>query len=287
MTPWTDRAGRFSPLKTCVFVGLLLPALWLGWLAMSGGLGPRPYNDAIHRTGSWAIRFLVLSLAVTPLRRILDWPKLILVRRMIGLAALFYALGHLCLYILDMSLDLGRVVSEIFNRIYLTIGFAALLGLVVLGVTSNDAAIRRLGGNWNRLHRIVYAIAILAAVHFFMQTKADVYEATLVAGLLILLLSYRVVHAAGGALASAPLLAGVAVAGGLLTAAAELAWYGLATAIPVGRVLEANLHFSYMVRPAWWVAGVGLAVALAAVARARIAPRRAPARGGRMRASAA
>ena len=107
MTPWTDRSGKFSPLKTAVLVGACLPALLLAWaaargtLAPAGSLGPlgaRPITEAIHETGDWAIRFLMMSLAVTPLRRIANWPKLILVRRMLGLTALFYALTHLTLY---------------------------------------------------------------------------------------------------------------------------------------------------------------------------------------------
>ena len=276
MTPWTDRAGRFSPLKAATFAGLLLPALWLGYSAWrgfpgaAGGfslLGPRPITEAIHQTGDWTIRFLLMSLAVTPLRRILQWPKLITVRRMIGLGALSYALGHFCLYVLDQKLDLWRVGSEIALRIYLTIGFAALIGLIALGVTSTDAAIRRLGRNWNRLHAIVYAIGVLAAINFFMQTKADVYEATLIAGLFILMMLYRLAHHHGLPLTSWLALSGLAVAAGLATAAAELAWYGLATGIPPLRVLEANLHFAYQVRPAWWVLAAGLGVALAAAAR--------------------
>ena len=124
MTPWTDRAGNFSPLKAAVFCGICVPAIMLGIDAAQGTLGPeivgplgaRPITEAIHRTGDWAIRFLMLSLAVTPLRRILNWPKLILVRRMLGLAALSYALAHLTLYAVDLKLDLLRVASEIALR---------------------------------------------------------------------------------------------------------------------------------------------------------------------------
>lgn len=261
MTPWTDRAGRFSPLKGATFAGTLLPALLLAWWWAQGLLGPRPLTEAIHETGDWAIRFLAISLAVTPLRRIAQWPKLINVRRMLGLAALSYALMHLLLYVADQKWDLAKVASEIVLRLYLTIGFAALLGLVALGSTSTDAMIRRLGKNWNRLHRIVYAIAALAAVHFFMQTKADVFEATIVAGLMILLMIYRLAHRFSLPLSSPAVLVGLAVAGAVATAAAELLWYGLATGIPVSRVLAANWHFAFQIRPMWWVLAVGLAAA--------------------------
>ncbi|CAG1004593.1 Protein-methionine-sulfoxide reductase heme-binding subunit MsrQ [Rhizobiaceae bacterium] len=261
MTPWTDRAGRFSPLKAVTFAGTLVPALLLAWWWARGALGPRPLTEAIHETGDWAIRFLAMSLAVTPLRRIAQWPKLINVRRMLGLAALSYALLHLLLYVVDQKWDLGKVASEIALRLYLTIGFVALLGLVALGSTSTDAMIRRLGRNWNRLHKIVYVIAALAAVHFFMQTKADVFEATIVAGLVLLLMIYRLAHRVSLPLSSPVVLAGIAVAGAAATAAAELLWYGLATGIPVSRVFAANWHFAFQIRPMWWVLAVGLAAA--------------------------
>lgn len=289
MTPWTDRSGKFSPLKAAVLAGILVPAALLLYAALTGALGkglvgplgPRPLTDAIHQTGDWAIRFLIMSLAVTPLRRILNWPKLILVRRMLGLAALFYALAHLTLYWADQNFDFARVASEIVLRFYLTVGFFALLGLSVLGATSTDAMIRRLGGNWNRLHKIVYAIGTLAALHFFIQTKADVYQATLIAGLFVLLMLCRLAHWRGFDIASPLTLAGLAVLSGLLTAAIEFAWYGIATGISPWRVLQANLQFSYTIRPAWWVLAIGLGAAVAALARPYIGDRKQPQRGRR------
>jgi sulfoxide reductase heme-binding subunit YedZ len=276
MTPWTDRSGKFSPLKAAVLAGAFLPALWLVWQALSGSLTPatplgllgaRPITEAIHQTGDWAIRFLWLSLAVTPLRRIANWPKLILVRRMLGVTALCYALTHLTLYWVDLKLDVFRVVQEIALRFYLTIGFAALLGLIALGSTSTDAAIKRLGRNWNRLHKIVYVIGVLAAFHFFIQSKADVYEPTLMAGFFLLLMFYRLAHWRGFALTSPLVLVAIAVLAALGTAAIEYAWYGIATGVPPGRVLAANLQFSYSIRPAWWVLATGLGVTLLGLAR--------------------
>ncbi|PWK69899.1 protein-methionine-sulfoxide reductase heme-binding subunit MsrQ [Aminobacter sp. AP02] len=270
MTPWKDRAGNFSPLKAAAFAGTLVPVLLLAYYALAGFpkgagastlLGPRPFTAAIHETGDWAIRFVLLSLAVTPLRRIGQWPKLIIIRRMLGLAALCYALGHLVLYFFDQNWDVLRAVSEIALRIYLTIGFVALLGLAVLGATSTDAAIKQLGRNWNRLHKIAYGIGILAALHFFMQSKADVYEPTLMAGFFILLMFYRLAHWRGLSVMSPLVLIGIAIAAALSTVIIEAAWYGLATGVPPGRVLWANLQFSYTIRPAWWVLATGLGVA--------------------------
>ncbi len=269
MTPWTDRSGQFSPFKAAVLAVVCLPGLWLLWQATAGLLGPRPTNEAIHQTGEWAIRFLWLSLAITPLRRIANWPKLVAVRRMLGVTALAYALAHLSLYVADLKFDLAKAASEIALRFYLTIGFAALVGLVLLGATSTDAAIRRLGRNWNRLHRVVYAVALLAAFHFFIQSKADVFEPTLMAGLFILLMLCRLAHWRGFPLASPLVLAGIAVLAALGTAALEYAWYALATGVPPGRVLAANLQFSFSIRPAWWVLATGLGAALIAMARPR------------------
>jgi sulfoxide reductase heme-binding subunit YedZ len=276
MSPWTDRSGKFSPLKATVLVGAFLPALWLGWQALSGTLaampapgplGARPITEAIHQTGDWAIRFLWMSLAVTPLRRIANLPKLIMVRRMLGLTALCYALAHLTLYTVDLKLDLLRVASEIALRFYLTIGFIALLGLIALGSTSTDAAIRRLGRNWNRLHKVVYGIGVLAAFHFFIQSKADVYEPTLMAGFFLLLMFYRLAHRRGLALTSPLVLVAIAILAALGTVAIEYAWYAIATGVPPGRVLAANLQFSFSIRPAWWVLATGLGVTLLAAAR--------------------
>ena len=163
---------------------------------------------------------------------------------------------------------------EIVQRFYLTIGFVALLGLVALGSTSTDAAIRRLGSNWGRLHRIVYVIGVLAAFHFFIQSKADVYRADA---------DGRVVRPADalplGALARlrpvvALVLVGLACFAGLATAGIEYAWYGLATGIPPGRVLAANLQFAFSIRPSWWVLAVGLAAAFVAFARPYFGKRR-------------
>jgi sulfoxide reductase heme-binding subunit YedZ len=289
MTPWTDRSGKFSPLKAAVLAGACLPAVWLAWQAASGALvpagslgalGARPVTQAIHEMGDWSIRCLWLSLAVTPLRRIANWPKLIMVRRTLGVTALCYALAHFSLYIVDLKFDLLRVASEIALRFYLTIGFVALLGLVALGSTSTDAAIRRLGGNWGRLHKIVYGIGLLAAFHFFIQSKADVFEPTLMAGFFLLLMFYRLAHWRGFALTSPVVLVALAILAALGTAAIEYAWYGLATGVPPGRVLAANLQFSFSIRPAWWVLATGMAVAAVAVAR-RWLGKNEPARGRR------
>jgi len=266
--PWRDRAGRLSGLKLATFLAALAPGLWLAGAYAADALGAKPITALLHGTGEWAVRFLLLSLAVTPLRRIANWPKLILVRRMLGLTALAYALIHLGLYVVDQNFVLTKVVSEIVSRIYLTIGFAALLGLVVLGVTSTDGMIRRLGKAWPRLHKGVYTLTVLGLVHYFLQAKIDVSDPVFWTGAFLLLMGWRALQARRWP--SNPLtLTLLAVGVALATAGLEAAWYGLASGIPAERVLQANLAFPAMIRPAWWVLALGLT--LPALNAARLA----------------
>lgn len=267
MFPWLDRAGRLSPIKLVAFVGVLAPAAWLAWTWWMYGLGPRPVTEAIHETGDWSLRFLVGALAITPLRRIGFWPKLILIRRMLGLAALAYALAHLGLYALDQAFDWVRIAWEIVLRFYLTIGFVALLGMMALGSTSTDAAVARLGPAWHKLHWAVYPIAVLSLVHDALQSKLDVSEAVLWFGFFLFLMGFRGLHRRGVAekLWSVPALAAASAVG---TALVEAAWYSVLTGIPPWPVLEANLDFSGPFRPAVWVLIAGLAVAVVSWMRA-------------------
>lgn len=267
LPPWRDRQGAFSPLKLVVLLALTTPALWVAWQAAQGSLGPRPIMEAIHQAGLWTVRILLLSLLVTPLRQLLRWPRVMLVRRMLGLGALAYAVLHLVLYAFDLQWDLPKVASEIALRFYLTIGFVALLGLAALGVTSTDGWVRRLGGRrWQRLHRIVYGIGVLALVHFALQSKIDVTEAMLMAGLFLWLMGYRLLAPKGGA-PSLPRLALLAGAAALGTALLEAGWYAVGTGVPPWPVLLANLDTSFGLRPALWVGIAGLGAGLLRAAR--------------------
>ncbi len=258
--PWLDRAGRLSWLKLIVFVGLFLPGLWIALELQQGWLAPKPVTEAIRGIGQWTVRFLLLSLLISTLRRVGQWGRLIAVRRMLGLAAMAYAVVHISLYIVDQHYDLVHVASEIVLRLYLTIGFVALLGLVALGSTSTDAMIRRLGGKrWNRLHMLVYAIAALGLVHFLLQSKIDVTEPILMVGLFLLLMGQRVLQRFDLGDDSV-WLAALALGAALLTAFVEAVWYRLRNGIPLDQVLGANLDFDSPLRSAWWVlaAGIGL-----------------------------
>jgi sulfoxide reductase heme-binding subunit YedZ len=276
--PWRDRRGGFSPLKAAVLGLLLAPALVLLAAFAAGALGAEPVERLQDELGRWAVRLLLLSLAVTPLRLLWRWNRLILVRRMIGVAALAYALGHLASYAALEDWVLAKIAGEIASRIYLTIGAAALAGLIVLGLTSTDAAVRRLGAaRWQALHRASYAIAPLAVTHVFLQTRLDAGEAFVLAGVLAWLLALRAWRWWRGALTPASALA-LAAAATLVVALAETVALHLKFGVPLVTLLATNLDTAAGVRPAWWVAALSLPVALVAVVRARTAPAQRPRR---------
>jgi sulfoxide reductase heme-binding subunit YedZ len=259
---WRDPAGRFSWLKLVTLLLVLAPGVESAVLFALGDLGARPLNEAIHRTGEWAIRFLLIVLAVTPARVVLDFPRAVYLRRMLGVTAACYAGAHFLLYCTDQNWVLSHVASEIVLRVYLTIGFIALIGLQALAITSTDGAIRRMGRSWNTLHRLIYLMAVLGILHYFMQSKADVSAAVFVAGLYVWLMLWRLVpRRLAARLWILPLLA-IAATG--LTVGIEALWYALATRIDVARVVAANLDFYYGPRPAVQVLLVGIAICLVA-----------------------
>jgi len=242
-----------------------VPGANLAWDYLHGALGGRPLNEIIHATGLWAIRLLLISLAITPLRQILRRPELIAIRRMIGVGAFAYATIHLFFFIVDSGFRLGFVVQEIVLRLYLTIGFVAFLALLALTATSTDAMLRRLGGKrWQRLHRLVYPVGVLALAHHVMQTKLNTAEATVLAGLFIWMMGYRLLARRRSPGVAA--LAFLALAAALLSAAGEAACFGLFTGIDGRRVLEANWVLIGE-RPAWVVLYVGAAITVLAACR--------------------
>ncbi|HYU11916.1 MAG TPA: protein-methionine-sulfoxide reductase heme-binding subunit MsrQ [Stellaceae bacterium] len=270
MYPWNDYSGRLSPLKLAVFIALFVPGLWTAVFFATGWLGPRPYTEAIHQVGLWMLRFLFIALAITPLRQIVQWPRLILVRRMVGVAAFAYGLGHISLYIADEKFDLAKVASEIALRIYLTIGFTALLGLAALAATSTDAMVRRLGARrWQRLHRIVYAIGLLAVIHYSMQSKLDLWEPTIMAGIYAWLMGYRLLVKFVGVRGRLPLawVGALSLVVPVLTALGEAAYFNLALGVDPARVVAANWSLALGLRPAAIVLALGLGVTAIGAAR--------------------
>ena len=269
--PWRDRRGKFLPLKANVLLSLFIPAaLYAMWLAM-GDLGGRPVMEVVHGTGLWAIRLLMISLAITPFARALEWPALLLVRRNVGVAAACYAVAHLGFYIIDQNFKIFTVVSEIALRFYLTIGFAALLVLLALAITSTDAWVKKLGRNWKRLHRLAYPVGAVTLLHFFIQSKLNVSEPVFVSGLFIWLMAWRSVpetwRRKQGIGFPAALYSGLAVVAGLVTAFIEFAWYGLATRVDPWRVRAANEAIDRGLRPAHWDVVTAATIAVLFVVR--------------------
>lgn len=177
-----EAAGRSPALKPVVFALALVPlaelALRLAGMGLWGSLGVNPVESVVRFTGDWALRMLLVALAVTPLRLLtgLAWPMRL--RRMLGLFAFFYAALHLAAYVgLDQAFDLGRIWADVVKRTYITIGMAAFVTLLALAATSPKAAVRRLGGRrWQALHRLVYPAAILAVLHYALMVKADLSQ---------------------------------------------------------------------------------------------------------------
>jgi sulfoxide reductase heme-binding subunit YedZ len=266
MPLWRDRTGAFSSLRLAALVAAVLPALWLLERTLTHDLGSRPINEAIHFTGTWTIRFLVATVAVTPLRVLGRWPKLVGIRRYLGLTTFAYAALHLSLFIVDQHFDLIHVAAEIALRFYLLIGFTAFVGLCILASTSTDASIKRLGAQrWTKLHKIIFVVTPLAVVHSFLQAKIDVTDATIIAAFAVLLIALRLLKRYGNAenpLAVAAVALGVALA----TALIEAGWFAVLTGVDPRLVLEADLDIT-MARPVWYALGAGLLMTAIAVIR--------------------
>jgi methionine sulfoxide reductase heme-binding subunit len=182
-------------LKSFVFLASLGPAAWLVWAALTGNLSANPLSDLTNETGVWALRFICVTLAITPLRRLTGWNAVIRFRRMAGLFAFFYATLHFLTYLIvdrfaGLDFPNGEIVivtwstvrglaasvwDDIYKRPFITVGFTALMTMVPLAITSTAGWIRRLGGRrWNRLHKLVYATGVLVVVHYYWLVKADV-----------------------------------------------------------------------------------------------------------------
>jgi sulfoxide reductase heme-binding subunit YedZ len=180
-------------LKPAVLALCFFPAARLFWLGFSGGLGVNPIEFVTRSLGTWALSFLLITLAVTPLRKLSGWSELLRVRRMLGLTAFFYALVHWLSYLwLDQFFDWSAILKDIVKRPFITIGMATFLLLLPLALTSTNAAMRRLKRNWQRLHRLVYPAAICAVLHYFWLVKQDITQPTLYAFVLAVLLGLRI-----------------------------------------------------------------------------------------------
>jgi sulfoxide reductase heme-binding subunit YedZ len=183
-----------KPAKLLVFVVALAPFLWLAMRALTGRLSVNPIEDITLTTGIWTLRFLVITLAITPLRRITGWNRLIQYRRMLGLFAFFYAVLHVSTYVvLDLFFAWDLIITDIAKRPFITAGVLAFTAMIPLAFTSTKGWIRRLGRRWQQLHRLIYLSAIAASVHYLWKVKVAVGSPVYYATIVGLLLMFRVV----------------------------------------------------------------------------------------------
>lgn len=190
---FSNRSIRRS--KVIVFLAGLAPAILLAWRGLHQHLGANPVEAITHATGDWTLRFLLVTLMINPLRRLAGLPDLIKFRRVVGLFGFFYGSLHLLTYLwLDKFFDSNEILQDIAKRKFITIGFAGLLLMIPLAVTSTSGWIRRLGGRrWQLLHRLVYVSALAGVIHYYWLVKSDIRLPVMYAAILTILLVYRVV----------------------------------------------------------------------------------------------
>ena len=193
-------------LRFLTFLACLAPAALLTYRAfVTGDLGINPIETLTHETGQWALRFLLASLAITPIRRLTGWNRVIVFRRMLGLFAFFYAILHLSVWVVfDHYFTLATMLEDIAKRPFITMGTISLLLMVPLALTSTKWAIRKMGRRWQTLHRLVYVSAAAAVVHFIWKEKVIINETMIYATILALLLGIRIFFALRKRAASAP-----------------------------------------------------------------------------------
>lgn len=186
---------RWLLIRIAVFIIALLPLAYMLTRIFQNDLGPDPAKTLSLETGRWALRFLLVALAVTPFREITGLRRAGILRRMLGLYAWFYAGLHLFVYLMFLlQWRWFEITDDILERPYITVGFTAFLILTAMGLTSNRWAMRRLGPNWKRLHRLIYVAGPLALLHFIWILRSDIADAVFYGSMLVLLLSYRLIR---------------------------------------------------------------------------------------------
>jgi sulfoxide reductase heme-binding subunit YedZ len=182
-------------IKPVLFLLLLAPIAMLAYRFYSEGFGANPIETINRFTGDWALRILLLTLAISPLIRITRWNNIIQYRRMVGLFAFFYVCVHFTSYVvLDQFFDFGAIIDDVFKRPFITAGFSSFILLIPLAVTSTNKMVKRLQYRWIQLHRLIYLIAMLAVLHFWWMVKVDTREPMIYAIILAILLGFRLVY---------------------------------------------------------------------------------------------
>lgn len=197
MQAWTSKSiseqgllGRLG--KPLVFTACLVPLICYGYWFITDSLGANPIEAVTRRAGDWALRFLLITLAISPLRKLTGWHALARYRRMLGLFTFFYVCVHLSLYVtLDKFFDLAEIIEDVIDRPFITVGFTAFVLLLPLAATSTDRMVELLQHRWTQLHRLVYVVAMLGVLHFWWMVKIDTREPAIYAVILAVLLGVR------------------------------------------------------------------------------------------------
>ena len=264
--PWQDGKRGFSWLKAGAFALMFVPAIWIVYQVGTEQFGPVPLGGMTYWSGLWATALLLLALAITPAIAILGWRQLIIVRRMIGVTALAYAVAHIIIYFALRFWNFASIAHEMATRVSLMIATVATIGMIALGATSLDAAVARMGAKgWKRLHNTIYVIAALALIHYLLSP--DIYpEQFLLSGMFFWLIGWRLLNRRGLG-TDVMALAMLAVASCVFTLFFEAGWvwaihgYG-----PVG-TLRNDFSLDLGIPPAWEILALGLLIAAAAFAR--------------------
>jgi sulfoxide reductase heme-binding subunit YedZ len=187
------RPSASSAIKPITFVLSCLPAAWLLYSALTNNIGPNPIEYIIRYCGDWALRFLLIALAVTPLRILTNWSAVGRLRRMLGLFAFFYVCLHIIAYVgLDQFFNWSAIIADIVKRVYIMVGMASFVTLIPLAITSTNGMVKRLGAKrWRQLHRVVYFSTIAGIIHFLMMLKTGYVEPAIYGAILLVLLAIR------------------------------------------------------------------------------------------------
>jgi len=266
IAPWQDRNGSFSWLKAGTLVLMFAPAIWLLDQIMTEQFGPVPLGGMTYWSGLWATALLMLALAITPALTISRWGQLIIVRRMIGVAALAYTIAHIIIYFALRFWNFASIAHEMATRLSLILASVATIGLLTLGATSLDGAVRRMGARgWQRLHNAIYVITAVALIHYLLSPDSypDQY---LMSGIFFWLMGWRVLNRHGLG-ADARALALLAAAACLFTVFFQAGWTWAYHGDPPAWTLGNNFSLDLGVPPAWKVLALGVLIALAAALR--------------------
>jgi methionine sulfoxide reductase heme-binding subunit len=260
--PWQDRKHGFSWLKASTFTLMFVPAIWLVYQVGTEQFGPVPLGGMTYWSGLWATALLMLALAITPVLTLSRWGRLIIVRRMIGVTALAYTIAHIIIYFALRFWNFASIAHEMATRLSLILATLATMGLIALGATSLDAAVRRMGAKgWQRLHNAIYVISALALIHYLLSP--DIYpEQYLMSGIFFWLMVWRVLNRRGRG-ANAGVLALLAVASCLFTALLEAGWIWAYHGYEMSEILDVYFTLALGIPAALQILALGLLIAVA------------------------